>query len=63
MNDVSNISNVSNITNVSKEHILDTVTEPCILKIPSSIVGYFGDLILSIAKYRVLTVDHLQEGC
>ena len=55
-------TNVSNICNVSKEDILETATEACILKIPSSIVGYFGDLILSIAKYRVLNINHLQEG-
>ena len=57
---MNNATNVSNMSNVTKDDILDTATEPYILKIPSSIIGYFGDLILSIAKYRV--TNHLQEG-
>lgn len=43
----------SNMSNVSKDTILEENTMPRPLLIPNALVGYFGDLILSIANYRV----------
>ena len=40
-------------SNVSKDDILDVKPDPRPLVIPNEIIGYFGDIIINIAKYRV----------
>ena len=39
--------------NVSKDDILEIKTKPRPIVIPNAIIGYFGDLIINIAKHRV----------
>lgn len=41
------------MNNTSKDDILETQTEARPLVIPNAIIGYFGDLIINIAKYKV----------
>lgn len=40
-------------SNVSKDDILDVKTEPRPLILPNKVIGYFGDLIINISKYRM----------
>ena len=40
-------------SDVTKDDILYENTIPRPIQIPNAIVGYFGDLILSLAKYKV----------
>jgi hypothetical protein len=35
------------------EEILDEVTTPRPIHIPNAIVGYFGDLIIELAKHKI----------
>jgi hypothetical protein len=38
---------------VCADDILDEKPDPRPLLIPNALVGYFGDLIISVAKYKV----------
>lgn len=41
---------------VSKDDILDVKTEPRPLILSNVVVGYFGELIINISKYRVASL-------
>ena len=40
-------------SNVSKNDILEQQTKARPIIIPNAIIGYFGDIIINIAKYKV----------
>ena len=42
-------------SDVTKDDILYENTTPRPIQIPNAIIGYFGDLILSLAKYKLKT--------
>jgi hypothetical protein len=47
--------NENTTSDVTKDDILYENTESRPIQIPNAIIGYFGDLILSLAKYKVKT--------